>query len=316
MISSGKVSGDASSIGEIFSSYSSSISNLDSDSVWEGKSKQNAISQTKKFVSDFSPKIKSQMTDFASAIDKYEEYKQLKKDIEDEKTAKSNAKLNDPEADLTSYDTNISRMEREKDNKKREIERLLSNVESKKLDIQTAQIELESYTLGNFVNYYQGDYRNVSYGFGTTIASAGCGPTSMAMVLSYLTGETVDPPKAASYSLKHGYRWEGQGTAWEYFPAISKEYGINCESYSPSASKIRSELASGKTMIMSMGPGNFTRGGHYIVLKGITSDGKIIVADPASRDRSSQVWSADLIASQAKNMWSFDAGPQTVTVEI
>ena len=316
MISSGTVSGDASSVESLFSSYSNSMSALESDSVWEGKSKQNALSQTKKFVSDFSPKIKSQMQKFADAIDKYDKYKELKEKIEKEKEAIETAKSNDPDADVSTSESNIKEWEEEKKKLKEEIEKALKEVESQKLEVQTAQIELESFTLGNFTNYYQGDYRNVSYGYGTSIASAGCGPTSMAMVLTYLTGETVDPPTAANYSLNHGYRVEGNGTDWDYFPAIAKNYNINCDSYEPSASKIRSELASGKTMIMSMGPGNFTRQGHFIVLRGITSDGQIIVADPASRERSSQVWSADLIADQAKNMWSFDAGPQTVKVEI
>ena len=316
MISSGKVSSDSSSISEVFSSYKNSISSLESDSVWEGQSKNNTVNEANSFVSEYSSPLDSQMSDFASAIDKYKEYQDTDKDIKKTESERSNAHSRDPEADLSSYDRAINDLENKKKKLKTEIENLLSKVESKKISLKTSNIEIESFKLGNFVNYYQGDYRNVSYGFGTTIANAGCGPTSMAMVLTYLTGETVDPPTAASYSLKHGYRWEGQGTAWEYFPAIAKEYGINCNSFGPSASKIKSELASGKTMIMSMGPGNFTKGGHYIVLKGITSDGKIIVADPASRDRSAQVWSAELIASQAKNMWSFDAGPQTVTVEL
>ena len=32
-------------------------------------------------------------------------------------------------------------------------------------------------------------------------------------------------------------------------------------------------------MILSMNPGHFTKSGHFIVLRGITSDGKILVND-------------------------------------
>ena len=49
-----------------------------------------------------------------------------------------------------------------------------------------------------------------------------------------------------------------------------------------------------------MGPGKFTSGGHFIVLRGITEDGKILVADPGSQKRSNQKWDLSLILSQAK----------------
>lgn len=39
-------------------------------------------------------------------------------------------------------------------------------------------------------------------------------------------------------------------------------------------------LSQGKLVVASMGPGTFTRGGHFIVLTGITDDGKIKVNDP------------------------------------
>ena len=81
---------------------------------------------------------------------------------------------------------------------------------------------------------------------------------------------------------------------------MASEYGIECSKQRQSASNIRAALQSGKVCLMYMGRGHFTGGGHYIVLKGITKDGKAIVADPASRKRSSQVWSIDLIASETK----------------
>ena len=39
-----------------------------------------------------------------------------------------------------------------------------------------------------------------------------------------------------------------------------------------------------------MGPGTFTRGGHYIVLTGVNSSGQVSVADPASRKRTETKW--------------------------
>ena len=151
-----------------------------------------------------------------------------------------------------------------------------------------------------FQNYYQGDYRNVGYGYGESIASAGCGPTSLAMVLQFKTGKKIDPTVTAKYSMQHGYRLKGNGTDEKLFPAMASEYGIECSQQRQTPSNIRSALQNGKVCLVHMGKGHFTGGGHYMVLKGITPDGKAIVADPASRNRSSKVWSIDLIARETK----------------
>ena len=52
--------------------------------------------------------------------------------------------------------------------------------------------------------------------------------------------------------------------------------------------KIVDALASGELVVAIMGPGHFTKSGHFIVLRGVTADGKILVADPASISRSNQ----------------------------
>ena len=47
-----------------------------------------------------------------------------------------------------------------------------------------------------------------------------------------------------------------------------------------------------------MGPGHFTRSGHFILLRGITLGGDILVADPNSLQRSLTVWDAQLILDE------------------
>ena len=163
------------------------------------------------------------------------------------------------------------------------------------------------YEHGEFVNYYQYNFHQ-SYGYGTTIASAGCGPTSMAMVLTYLLGETHDPVEIANWSLERGYHIKDNGTAWSFFPACAKAYGVECTQLSVTRENIINYLKAGKTIIMNVGPGHFTSGGHYIVLRGLTEDGKVIVADPASEKRSSQVWDIDVFLKEGKGMWAFDGG--------
>ena len=312
MISSGTVSSDGTSANSLFTNYTSEISSLENKEVWEGASQKNAVSQAEKFVSEFSDPISSQFDDFASAAEKYKEWETAKKNLESAETDLSNArtkKNNDPKSniDLSSYQRKVTEYKDAKDKLKTEIDKLLQNVISKKIDIsQTTLKTPDSYKLYDFVSYYQYNYHQ-SYGYGSTIANAGCGPTSMAMVVTYLTGETHDPVELANWSLKNGHRVPGNGSAWSLFPGAAKKYGIECEQLSVSSKKIIETLKSGKPMIMSMAPGHFTSGGHFIVLRGLTSDGKVIVADPASEKRSNQVWDASLIASEAKGMWAFDA---------
>ena len=43
---------------------------------------------------------------------------------------------------------------------------------------------------------------------------------------------------------------------------------------------------------------HFTSSGHFIVLRGV-KDGKILVADPASRSRSNQEWDLSIILNEA-----------------
>ena len=67
-------------------------------------------------------------------------------------------------------------------------------------------------------------------------------------------------------------------------------------------------LSSGKLVVVIMNKGHFTRGGHFIVLRGVTSEGKILVADPASYGRSEQEWDLSIIMDES-NKAAGSGGP-------
>ena len=71
-----------------------------------------------------------------------------------------------------------------------------------------------------------------------------------------------------------------------------------------SYANIVDNLKSGKTLIMSMGPGHFTSKGHFIVVRGLTNDGKLIVADPNSESRSNQTWDVNTLVKEGKQIWA------------
>ncbi len=305
MVDVGKVNGDSSTLQSLFTNYTSYMESVDNDAVWQGASKNNGINLANNFVSEYKSNVIDQLTNFASALNKYQDYVTAKQNKSTYESAAYNATDDDDKAyyrnKASGYATKMSTLATE-------INSLLSSVVSARLE--SAVSTVDSYknlvTLNDFVNYFQGDYRNYSYGSSGTIASSGCGPTSMAMILTYLTGETVTPVDAASYALQHGYRIPNNGTAASMFPAMAKEYGITAEGMSPSVQNIVNSLREGKVIIAHMGPGTFTSGGHYIVLKGITEDGKVIVADPASRERTDKAYDPSIITREsAAQMYTF-----------
>lgn len=159
------------------------------------------------------------------------------------------------------------------------------------------------------VYYNQLDERwaDVMYGTSSTIGQGGCGPTSMAIVISTLTGETHDPVELAQWSVENGYRCEGNGSYHVLIPSAAAAYGLSCEK-NLTAQGILDALSSGKLVVAIMSKGHFTRGGHFIVLRGITSDGKILVADPASYGRSQQEWDLFVIMEES-NKAAGSGGP-------
>lgn len=130
--------------------------------------------------------------------------------------------------------------------------------------------------LGEFVYYDQTQYYN-AYG-DDTIAGSGCGPTSLAMVATYLTGESITPVDAIWCG--DSFYVPGVGTSWSYFSAAAYHFGFRMEEQTGYFSRAVEALEQGKVVISAQSAGIFTRGGHFIVLAGIDENGKIIVYDP------------------------------------
>lgn len=150
------------------------------------------------------------------------------------------------------------------------------------------------------VYFNQLDERYADKPYGTDdIGGYGCGPTAMSIVVSSLTSETVDPIQMARWSYENGYWCSKSGSYHSLIPAAAKEWGLNVEGCSASeGQKIVDALSNGKLVVAIMLKGHFTSSGHFIVLRGV-KDGKILVADPASYDRSSMEWDLSIILNEA-----------------
>jgi len=141
----------------------------------------------------------------------------------------------------------------------------------------------------------------------STIKACGCAPTSIAMVTTYLTGNTVTPEQIVAWT-GNRYYVAGTGSSWSIFGACAGHWGLNCTNLGKNINLVVNSLQDGHPVIASVGPGTFTKGGHLIVLRGITDDGKILVNDPAdsaSKNHINKAFSLDLIARESKNFWRF-----------
>ena len=150
------------------------------------------------------------------------------------------------------------------------------------------------------VYYNQLDERYASQPYGTdNIGGYGCGPTAMAIVVSSLTDDMVDPIKMAHWSYENGYWCKSSGSYHALIPAAAEEWGLpvsGCTTSEPQ--RILDALAEGKLVVAIMSEGHFTSSGHFIVLRGV-KDGQIMVADPASYKRSEQRWDLSIILNEA-----------------
>lgn len=160
--------------------------------------------------------------------------------------------------------------------------------------------------------FMQSDARwgNESYG-SSTIRSGGCGPTSLAMVIVGLTGrEDVNPKVVADWSVDNGHRAEGQGSYWSLMTSGGKHFGLTVQAISRNDPKrIVSELSKGNPIIASMDKGHFTSGGHFIVLRGVSESGKILVNDSASITRSNKEWDLSIIMNESSTNGGVKGSP-------
>ena len=142
-----------------------------------------------------------------------------------------------------------------------------------------------------------------------TIATSGCGPTSMAMVLNYYVDDSITPIQTSIFALANNHRTRYDGTSWGYFEDMANEYDLE---FLQTASSVEAlEWMNEKEdplVICSMGRGLWTSEGHYILLWNV--DNNIAhINDPASTNKKRTENSYKLMASQCKQYFCFNKKP-------
>ena len=146
----------------------------------------------------------------------------------------------------------------------------------------------------NVIFYDQKNYPNsVFCGIkGYTIGGSGCGVTAMAIVAStYENNKKYDPVYMNGEARRLGMCGSG-GTSRGFFSREAKAMKYNeleGSKYKKSfLNLVLKHLSQGHLVVVRMGPGHFTGGGHYMVLAGVDpTTKKVYVYDPNNKSNSS-----------------------------
>lgn len=162
-------------------------------------------------------------------------------------------------------------------------------------------------TQGDIPLFLQWDERWGYQEYGSDmLAITGCGPTCLSMVYCGLTGKTdKNPLEMARFSEEQGYYSDGIGTSWTLMSQGAIQLGLNVQEIPLTAQLIIDQLNAGHPVICTMGPGDFTDSGHYIVLLRVNDDDSIAINDPNSPQNSEKRWDLEQLMGQMKNLWAY-----------
>ena len=139
---------------------------------------------------------------------------------------------------------------------------------------------------------------------GNFFAASGCGPTTLSMVVVYLThNREASPIAVAKYSKEAGYSVDGSGSSWTLISEGSRHYGVKAKAVALDESRMKAELDEGHPIVVNVGPGDFTDTGHFMVITGYDDEG-FSINDPNSIEKSGKRWLFKNISSQIRAVWS------------
>lgn len=139
-----------------------------------------------------------------------------------------------------------------------------------------------------------------------TLAENGCAIASLAMVQSYLEGYPISPLEVLNWAGDH-YYVDGQGTDWRIFSDFADANGYNYYDLGTDLASVEAYLQQNHPVIVSVTPGEFTDGGHIMVLGGMMDD-QVFVLDPNDDPEKSHYaiyYTLDEIADQSLRFWTF-----------
>ena len=159
----------------------------------------------------------------------------------------------------------------------------------------------------NVPHLYQWDQR---WGYtvysSTAFGMSGCGPTAFAMAYCSAVGDDdFTPYDAALAAWEAGFMDQYEGTYAGFLAAAADKLGMRYAAPNVDASTLRHAIENGWVVVANVGHGYFSRyNGHYLVIAGLTGDGKVVLNDPYSVVNSQKTWDIDFIVSQSMQFYA------------
>lgn len=150
----------------------------------------------------------------------------------------------------------------------------------------------------------------------STIGNAGCGPTTMAMVVASLKNTKVTPVNACKWSKKKRYKAYLSGTKDGFFKAYGKKYKIKVKQTSygdlrytkkKKAKKYHNQakkaVKNGNWVIVLAGKGKWTRGSGHFILWYKTEGEYAMIRDSNSKNSGRAKAKVSTLQKQVKRYW-------------
>lgn len=177
-----------------------------------------------------------------------------------------------------------------------------------------AAVQLEGLTLPaaacDLVYFNQTDPRwaEKNYGPQNRMETYGCGPTVLSMLVSTFTDQTILPDEMARWCYENGFFSPNSGSYHSIIAEGSSAWGLDVKTVTDTSyPSLLHELYGGRVLVLLMGKGHFTQSGHFLIVRNVTLEGKLLIADPNSLENSLSPWEYELVQSEIKQHSS--AGP-------
>ena len=190
--------------------------------------------------------------------------------------------------------THTKKHKKDKKNKKKDKKSIIPKV----YNDHSLEMKDKKETIQGFIYFNQADAAWNDNGY--QIKSSGCGLSAMAVCISSLTNKWVTPVDTTVWAYKNGY-YSSAGASHEMVPALAQQYKLECHGLGSDVSKVRDALKKKHPVVALMGPGYFTKKGHFIVLVAIDDNDQVTVADVGSRQRTQYKYPLKEVIAQTKS---------------
>ena len=151
---------------------------------------------------------------------------------------------------------------------------------------------------------YNGSYRTSGDTENQTIADSGCGPAAAASLLR-MYGKNGDIHNAANYAMNNKYKEVNGGTYPQFFNDYLNKNGISTNSNANNTDVINNLVHNKPVILMGRDMNNSGRTpygskySHYVVARGLDSNGNVIVEDSEDKNGSTRYSLADTLKNSS-----------------